>query len=361
MAGLFDELQIREVTFRNRVWVSPMCQYSAVDGMPNSWHLVHLGKFAVGGAGLVMSESTSVVPIGRISPYDTGIWNDAQAEAWAPMVGFIQAQGAVAGVQLGHAGRKASTSPTWEGTRYVPEDEGGWRTVGPSDLGFGSLPTPQPLSTDQTSYVAAQFAAAARRANHAGFDVVELHAAHGYLLHQYLSPLANKRDDGYGGSFENRVRLLLEVVESVREVWPESRPLLVRISATDWVEGGWDIDQTVEVARLLKERSVDLIDCSSGGIVHDAQIPVAPNYQVEFAERIREGGTLTAAVGMITEPGQAQAIVAEARADAIFMARELLRQPNWPLLAASGLGIDIEWPVQYHRAHPNLAPKEARP
>lgn len=353
MSGLFDPTTIAGSTFRNRAWVSPMCQYSAVDGIPNDWHLVHLGKFAVGGAGLVMTESTAIVPIGRISPQDTGIWSDEHTKAWSGTVDFIKAQGAVAGMQLGHAGRKASTSPTWKGTQYVADHDGGWTTVGSSEIGFGNLPPPRPLSTEETAAVPDQFADAALRADQAGFDVVEIHAAHGYLIHQYLSPLANKREDRYGGEFENRIRLLLEVTEAVRGVWPDNKALFVRVSATDWVEGGWDITQTVEATRRLKVLGVDLIDCSTGGAVHDAKIPVGPGYQVPFAEQIRHEARIpTAAVGMITEAGQANSIISEGKADAVFIARELLRQPHWPLLAASELKVDLDWPLQYHRAKP---------
>ena len=352
MNQLFDPLTIRDRTFRNRVWVSPMCQYTAEDGLVTPWHLVHLGKFAVGGAGLVMAESTAVVPIGRSTPQDAGIWSDEQAVAWSGTVDFVQAQGAIAGLQLGHAGRKASATPPWDGSRYI-EAPVGWESVGPSDLGFGTLPPPRPLSTEETALVPSQFASAAARADQAGFDVVEIHAAHGYLIHQYLSPLSNHRTDKYGGGFENRARLLLEVAEAVRGVWPKGKPLFVRLSATDWVDGGWDIEQTVEVSRLLKREGVDLIDCSTGGVVHDARIPIGPGYQVEFADRVRnEAGVAVAAVGMITEAGQANQIVSRDRADAIFMAREFLRQPHWPLLAASELGIPVEWPIQFERARP---------
>ena len=353
MNQLFDPLTIRDRTFRNRAWVSPMCQYAAEDGLVTPWHLVHLGKFAVGGAGLVMAESTAVVPIGRSTPRDAGLWSDEQVEAWSGTVDFIQANGAVAGLQLGHAGRKASASPPWDGSRYI-EAPVGWESVGPSEIGFGTLPPPRALSTEETASVPSQFANAAVLADRAGFDVVEIHAAHGYLIHQYLSPLANQRTDDYGGGFNNRARLLLEVAEAVRGVWPQSKPLFVRLSATDWVDSGWDIEQTVEVSRLLKETGVDLIDCSSGGAVHDARIPTGPGYQVEFAERVRnEAGIAVAAVGMITEADQANQIVAVGRADAVFMAREFLRQPHWPLLAASELGVPIEWPIQFERAKPH--------
>ncbi len=362
MSQLFDSITIRDVAFKNRVWVSPMCQYSSVDGLPNTWHLVHLGKFAVGGAGLVMTESTSVAPNGRISPQDTGIWNDEQVESWSEVVDFIHSQGAAAGIQLGHAGRKASTSPTWEGTKFVPETDGGWLTVGSSSIGYGSLPPPIPLSTAETSAIPNQFAEAAIRANHAGFDVAEIHAAHGYLIHQFLSPLSNNRVDQYGGDFENRVRLLLEVCEAVRAVWPSEKPLFVRISATDWVTDGWDLEQTTLAAKLLGELGVDLIDCSSGGTVSDAKIPTGPGYQVEFAEHIRKNANVaTAAVGMITKPEQANQIVGSGQADAVFMARELLRQPNWPLLAASELGVPAKWPVQFERAAPGFSLPATQP
>jgi 2,4-dienoyl-CoA reductase-like NADH-dependent reductase (Old Yellow Enzyme family) len=354
MSRLFTPVTLRDLVVRNRVWVSPMCQYSAVDGVPNDWHLVHLGSFARGGAGLVFTEATAVAPEGRISPADTGIWNDEQRDAWARIVDFVHGQGAAAGMQLAHAGRKASTRPPFEGRGPVPPEEGGWPTVGPSAVPFPGLPAPQELTGPDLDRVVADFEAAARRALDAGFDVLEIHAAHGYLLHEFLSPLSNHRTDAYGGSFENRVRLLLRVVEAVRAVVPESAPLVVRISATDWVEGGWAVDDSVALARLLREAGVDLVDVSSGGNAR-AKIPTEPGYQVPFARRIREeAGIPTGAVGLVTEPKQADEIVEEGAADVVLLARALLRDPHWPLRAAHELGVavgeGIDWPKQYLRA-----------
>ena len=358
MPGLFDPLTIRDVTFANRVFVSPMCQYSSVDGYANDWHFVHLGTRAVGGAGLVLTEATAVLPEGRISPQDLGIWDDGHVEMLGRIVGFIHGQGSIAGMQLAHAGRKASTSRPWEGHDAVPESEGGWKkVVAPSAIPFSdTYPMPQELTLDGIQEVVAGFAAAARRACQAGFRVVEIHAAHGYLIHEFLSPLSNKREDDYGGSFENRTRLCREVVAAVRSAWPKELPLFLRISATDWVEGGWDIDESVKLAGELKRMGVDLIDCSSGGNVPHAKIPVGPGYQTAFAERIRrEAGIMTGAVGMITSPTQAEHVVRTGQADAVIMAREFLREPYWPLRAAEELGHPIAWPVQYLRAGPKGA------
>jgi 2,4-dienoyl-CoA reductase-like NADH-dependent reductase (Old Yellow Enzyme family) len=355
MPHLFDPLPIRDVTFANRVFVSPMCEYSSTDGYATDWHLVHLGSRAVGGAGLVMTEATSVLPEGRISPQDLGIWKDDHLEPLARIVRFIHEQGSVAGMQLAHAGRKASTYRPWEGNGEIPESAGGWRkVVAPSALRFSdSYPMPQALTTDGIQEVVKAFAAAARRAGEAGFRVIEIHAAHGYLIHEFLSPLSNQRSDVYGGSFENRTRILREVVAAVREQWPELYPLFVRISATDWVEGGWDIQQSVELARDLKKLGVDLIDCSSGGNAAQAKIPVGPSYQTPFADQIRrETEIITGAVGMITLPAQAEQIIAGGQADAVFLAREILRDPYWPLRAARELGQPMTWPVQYLRAAP---------
>lgn len=329
-----------------------MCQYSAAEGLPTDWHLVHLGARAVGGAGLVLAEATAVSPEGRISPADLGIWTDAHAEALAPIAAFVRGQSAAAGIQLAHAGRKASTAPPWEGGGTVPEADGGWRPVAPSAVAFrDDEPAPEALDAAGIAGVVADFAAAAERSLAAGFDVVELHFAHGYLVHQFLSPLSNRRDDRNGGSLDNRARLALEICEAVRRVWPERLPLLARLSATDWVAGGWDVDEAVELARLLAGAGVDLIDCSSGGLSPAQRIPLEPGYQVAFAERIRrEAGIATAAVGLITEPAQAEQIVAEGRADLILLARELLRDPNWPLRAAHALGAEASWPRQYLRA-----------
>lgn len=351
--GLFAPLRIRGVAFRNRVGVSPMCQYSSTDGFAGEWHFVHLGSRAVGGAGLVMAEATAVAPEGRISPADLGIWSDAHVEGLARCARFVEAHGAVAGIQLAHAGRKASTAPPWKGGKPVGEEEGGWRpVVGPSEVPFApGWPVPEALDEAAVRGVVAAFADGARRAREAGFRVVEVHAAHGYLLHQFLSPLSNRRTDAYGGSFENRTRLTREVCEAVRGVWPEELPLFVRISATDWAEGGWDVDQSVELCRALAPLGVDLVDCSSGGLVPGAKIPVGPGYQTVFAERVRgRAGIATAAVGLITDPRQADDVVRDGRADMVFLARQLLRDPYWPLHAARHLGVEAEWPVQYRRA-----------
>ena len=351
--GLFTPLALRGVTFRNRVGVSPMCQYSATDGMADDWHVVHLGSRAVGGAGLVIAEATAVTPEGRISPGDLGIWSDAHAEALARCAHFIERQGAVAGIQLAHAGRKASTAAPWTGQRYLEPEAGGWRPIlAPSAVPFSSSsPTPEALDEAGIGRVVDAFREGARRAREAGFRVVEIHAAHGYLLHQFLSPLSNQRTDEYGGSFEGRARLVRRVVAEVRRVWPEDLPLFVRISATDWAPGGWDAEQSVELARVLRGDGVDLVDCSTGGLVPGVQIPVGPGYQVEFAERVRrEAGVATAAVGLITEAAQADAVIREGRADLVLLARQLLRDPYWPLRAARQLGAEAEWPVQYGRA-----------
>lgn len=358
MPHLFDPLTIRDLSLANRVVVSPMCEYSSTDGFVNDWHFVHLGSRAVGGAGLVLTEATAVLPEGRISPQDLGIWSDKHVEPLARVVRFIHEQGSVAGMQLAHAGRKASTYRPWEGNSAVPEREGGWKkVVAPSALRFtDNYPMPQALTNDGIREIVAAFAAAARRACDAGFRVIEIHGAHGYLIHEFLSPLSNQRDDAYGGSFENRTRFIREIVAAVRSSWPKGAPLFVRISATDWVDGGWDIRQSVELARGLKELGVDLVDCSSGGTVPHAEIPVGPGYQTAFAEQIRrETGIMTGAVGMITSPVQAEHIIATGQADAVIMAREFLRDPYWPLRAARELGQPISWPVQYLRAAPKGA------
>jgi 2,4-dienoyl-CoA reductase-like NADH-dependent reductase (Old Yellow Enzyme family) len=355
MTHLFDPLTIQDITFANRAFVSPMCQYSSVDGYANDWHFVHLGSRAVGGAGLVLTEATGVVPEGRISPQDLGIWMDDHIEPLARIVRFIHEQGSVAGMQLAHAGRKASTYRPWEGNGTVPESRGGWKNVvAPSALAFADhYPMPQALSLDGIRNVVSAFAAAARRACEAGFDVVEIHAAHGYLIHEFLSPYSNRRADAYGGSFENRTRILREIVAAVRGSWPDGAPLFVRISATDWIDGGWDIQQSIELARQLKELGANLIDCSSGGNVPHAKIPVGAGYQTQFAEQIRhEANILTGTVGMITSPVQAEHILVTGQADAVILAREFLRDPYWPLRAARDLGQSISWPVQYLRAAP---------
>lgn len=354
MSQLFTPITLRDVTVRNRVWVAPMCQYSAVDGLPDDWHLVHLGSFARGGAGLVFTEATAVTPEGRISPQDTGIWNDEQQAAWARIVEFVHRQGATAGMQLGHAGRKGSTYSGFTGRRGgVADADGGWRPVAPSAEPFPGLrQDPQALDLAGVAGIVTAFGEAAERAIAAGFDVLEIHAAHGYLLHQFLSPLSNHRDDAYGGSFDNRVRLLLEIVREVRSRVAAGVPVIVRVSATDWVEGGWTDDESVRLAGLLRGEGVDLIDTSTGGNVL-ADIPVEPGYQVPFARRIRaEADIPTGAVGLITEPKQAEEILTEGSADVVLLARELLREPHWPLRAAYELGeTDTDlWPVQYRRA-----------
>ena len=352
MVTLFDSLRLRDCTLANRVAVSPMCQYSAEDGVATDWHLVHLGGLAQGGAGLVLTEAAAIAPEGRISPEDLGLWRDDQVEPLARAVRFIQSQGAVAGIQLAHAGRKAGTQAPWKGGGVLPLDQGGWIGVAPSAVPFDTgWHTPAALDPAGLERVKAEFRAAALRALAAGFQVVEIHAAHGYLLHQFLSPLCNRRQDRYGGALENRTRLLREVVATVRAVWPEQLPLLVRVSATDWVEGGWDLDQCVELARTLGPLGVDLLDVSSGGAVPGARIPAQPGYQVPFADRIRkQTGLATGAVGLITGSAQAQAILEAGSADLILLGRELLRHPRWPLQAARELGLTVRWPPQYARA-----------
>ncbi|HEY0117753.1 MAG TPA: NADH:flavin oxidoreductase/NADH oxidase [Cellulomonas sp.] len=368
MALLFEPFTLRGTTFRNRVWLPPMCQYSALDGVPNDWHLVHLGARAVGGFGLVIAEATAVVPEGRITPQDTGLWNDEQAAAWSRITDVVHARGAHAGVQLQHAGRKASVyRPFHEGDGSVAAGAGGWTTVAPSALAFPGLAEPHALSDDEVAAVPAAFAAAAARALSAGFDTVELHAAHGYLLHQFLSPLSNLRTDRWGGSLENRARLLVATVDAVRAVWPDDRPLLVRLSATDWTEGGLTVEDVASVASALRGHGVDLVDVSTGGNV-PAAVPVAPGYQVAYARRVREvSGLPVAAVGVITTGAQAEQILAEGSADAVLVGRAALGDPAWPLRAAHELGVETPvlafagadarvlpgqptgWPVQYER------------
>jgi 2,4-dienoyl-CoA reductase-like NADH-dependent reductase (Old Yellow Enzyme family) len=361
MPHLFNEFRLRDVTLPNRVTVSPMCEYSCVDGMANDWHLVHLGSRAVGGAGLVFTEAAAVVPEGRISPQDLGVWSEAHFEPLRRVAQFIAAQGSVAGIQLAHAGRKASTFRPWDGAGAVAEAQGGWQTVAPSAEGFSnSYPMPRALDADEIPAVEHSFVTAALRAVEAGFRVVELHAAHGYLFHEFLSPLSNHRTDSYGGSFDNRVRLLVDTAAAVRAALPDGIPLFVRISATDWTEGGWDIGQSIALALRLKGVGVDLIDCSTGGNVDGAKIPVGAGYQLPFADRVRrEADIPTGAVGMITEPAQADQIIRNGQADLVFLARELLRNPYWPLQAAAALGQKTPWPVQYVRAAPHGTP--ARP
>ena len=350
---LFTPLKLRGLEIRNRIFVSPMCQYSCRDGLANDWHLVHLGARAAGGAGLVMAEATAVTPEGRISPEDLGLWSDAHAEALRPVAAFIRAQGAVPAIQLAHAGRKASCASPWKGGQALAPGQGAWTTLAPSALPFGHFPEPRALTREELPALVESFRAAARRALAAGFEVAEIHMAHGYLLHNFLSPLSNRRTDEYGGSLENRARLPLEVARAVRALWPEKLPVLVRISATDWKEGGWDLEQSIELARWLKEAGADLIDCSSGGLAADAQIPTRPGYQVPFAAAIRQAAAIpTAAVGLITEAAQAEQILACGQADAIAIARASLRDPHWPLRAAAQLHAEIPWPVQYERGKP---------
>lgn len=352
---LFEPIKIKDVTIKNRIAVSPMCMYSGDNGFSNHWHLVHIGSRAVGGSGLIIMESTAVSPEGRISPGDLGLWKPEHITGLRDIVDFGTAQGAVMGIQLGHAGRKASTSSPWTGGKYLSPEEDGWQTIAPSPIPFHpSNPAPREMNLEDIGKVVMDFQRAARRALEAGFEAVEIHAAHGYLLHQFLSPLSNKRTDEYGGSFENRTRFVLEVTEAVRAVWPENLPLLVRISATDWADGGWNPDESVRLAKILKSKGVDLIDCSTGGLIPNAKIPVEKGYQIPFAERIRkETGILTGAVGLITEPEEAEAIIAQGKADMAFIAREFLRDPYFPLHAAEKLGAKINWPNQYKRAKPH--------
>jgi 2,4-dienoyl-CoA reductase-like NADH-dependent reductase (Old Yellow Enzyme family) len=349
---LFSPFRVREIELKNRIVVSPMCEYSAKEGHPQPWHMVHLGSRAVGGAALVMTEASAVEERGRISSADTGIYDDAHVASWRPIAEFIRQQGAVPGMQLAHAGRKASTGVPWSGGKPVHIAHGGWKPVGPSALPFDAgYETPAELSAAEIGEVVEAFRAAAKRALDAGFLVIELHAAHGYLIHEFLSPLCNVRKDEYGGTLENRMRFAVEVATAVREVWPERLPVFCRVSATDWAEGGWDLAQTIELSRRLKEAGVDLVDASSGGAVPNVKIPVSSGYQVEFAAAIRrEAGIASGAVGMITEPAQAETILATGQADLVFLAREMLRDPYWPRRAAKDLGAKITAPEQYQRA-----------
>ncbi len=350
---LFEPLVLRDVRIPNRLVISPMCQYSSEDGFANDWHLVHLGSRAVGHAGLVFTEATAVVPEGRISPQDLGIWKDEHIEMLARIVRFIDGQGSVAGMQLAHAGFKASTLPPWLGGGSVDGKDGGWRPIyAPSGVPFSKDSiVPEALDNAGIQHIVQAFAAAAERALEAGFRIIEIHGAHGYLIHEFLSPITNKRTDEYGGTFENRTRFFRETIEAVRDVWPERFPLFVRISSTDWVEGGWTPEDSVALARTVKPLGVDLIDCSSGGIAPGVKIPLGPGYQVPFARKVRsEGGIATGAVGLLTQARQAEAILAEYSADLILMARQFLRHPYFPLRAAKEIGVDIDWPVQYVRA-----------
>lgn len=352
MSHLFSTIKIKNVEFKNRIIVSPMCEFSSEDGFANNWHLVHLGSRAIGGAALVITEATAVSPEGRISAGDLGIYHDDHVEKLKEITDFIHEHGSVAGIQLTHAGRKASHQIPWEGgKKLLPEDFGGWETFGPSAIPFADGETaPAELDRSGLQKIREDFKAATSRAVQAGFKVIEIHGAHGYLLHQFLSPLSNQRKDEYGGSFENRIRFVLEIVASVQEVWPKENPLFVRISATDWTEGGWTIEESVKLAEILKEKGVDFIDCSTGGNVPTAKIPIAPSYQVPFSVAVRQTGILTGAVGLITEPEQAEKIIASDEADMVILAREFLRDPYFPLRAAHMLKAEIKWPIQYERA-----------
>jgi len=351
MSKLFSSLIIKNVTLKNRIVVSPMCQYTAADGFTTDWHLVHLGSRAVGGAGLVFMEATAVSPEGRITPGDVGLWNDEHIHGLMRIVDFVHLQGSIAGIQLAHAGRKASCAVPREGGKQLDEKHGGWKSFAPGNVPFipGDIP-PDSLTREGINKVISDFSAAAGRARTAGFNVIEIHSAHGYLLHEFLSPLSNLRTDEYGGSFENRIRLLLQVIDAIRMEWPSENPLFVRISANDWTKGGWTTDESVKLAYILKNHAVDLIDCSSGGNIPNVKIPVGPGYQVPFSEALRKTGILTGAVGFITSARQGEAILQEEKADLVFMARELLRNPYFPLSASRELGEDITWPVQYLRS-----------
>jgi 2,4-dienoyl-CoA reductase-like NADH-dependent reductase (Old Yellow Enzyme family) len=354
VSKLFAPLKLRGLNLRNRVFVAPMCQYSAEDGAANDWHLMHLGSLAAGGAALVIVEATGVVPEGRITQGDLGLWKDSQADALAPVARFVAAQGAAPAIQLAHAGRKASTSAPWKGGTALSAADGGWQPLAPSPIAFGpGSPEPRQLTAAEVRELVGRFAAAATRAVRAGFQAVELHMAHGYLMHEFLSPLSNHRADEYGGALENRARFPLEVAKAVRAVLPAEMPLLARISATDWVDGGWDLPQSIELSKWLKAAGVDFIDCSSGGMVPNAVVPAGPGFQTPFAAAIRrEVGIATGAVGLITEAAQAEQIVATGQADAVLLARELLRDPHWPLRAAHSLHAEVRWPPQYERAKP---------
>jgi 2,4-dienoyl-CoA reductase-like NADH-dependent reductase (Old Yellow Enzyme family) len=349
--SLFQEFKIRDRTIPNRAWVSPMCQYSAKDGVVEEWHRVHLGAFATGGAGLVFVEATGVVPDGRISIGCSGIWNDDLAQAFKPIVDFNHSMGSTMGIQLAHAGRKGSTMKPWDHHLIASKYEGGWQTVSASEIAFPGMPIPRALSKEEIAELTGNFGKAADRAVKVGFDVVEIHSAHVYLLHQFLSPLTNKRTDEYGGDLEGRMRFLLEVAQKVRATIPEGMPLFVRISATDWVEGGWDVDEAVLLSIELKKAGVDLIDVSSAGLVSNAVIPIGPGYQVRFAQEIREKAKIaTSAVGVITDAHQAEEIISSGKADAVMLAREMLRNPRWALAASEELGVRGRWPNQFTRA-----------
>jgi 2,4-dienoyl-CoA reductase-like NADH-dependent reductase (Old Yellow Enzyme family) len=352
MTKLFSPLEIKSVHFKNRIAISPMCQYSAEDGFANDWHLVHLGSRAVGGAGLIIMEACAVVPEGRISPFDLGLWKNEHIPSLKRITSFIESQGTVPAIQLAHAGRKASCAQPWKGGEMLRKEEGGWQTVAPSAIPFNEMyPMPISLTIEGIGKVVESFREAAKRALEAGFKVIEIHAAHGYLIHEFFSPLSNQRTDAYGGSFQNRIRFLCEIVRAMQEVWPAQLPIFVRISATDWVDGGWNIDESIELSNILKEMGIDLMDCSSGGNISNVRIPIAPGYQVAFSKKIKAStGILTGTVGLITDAHQAEAILLNEEADLILFARESLRNPYFPLNAASALNEKIDWPIQYDRA-----------
>jgi len=351
MTKINEPLTIKGVTIKNRIGMSPMCQYSSVNGFANDWHFVHYGTRAVGGAGLIMVEATAVVPEGRITPFDLGLWNDTQIVGLQKITNFIHLHGAVAGIQIAHAGRKASHDVPSAGGHQLPLSDGGWHTVAPSPIAFDPTEIiPDELNKQEINTIIEQFKATALRARQAGFKVLEIHAAHGYLIHEFYSPISNQRTDEYGGSFENRIRLLLEITAAVQTVWPEEYPLFVRLSASDWTEGGWDLNDTIELSKILHEKGVDLIDCSSGGNIISAKIPLAPGYQVHFSEEIRKTGILTSSVGLITSTEQISEILEDEKADMIFLGRELLRNPYFPLQSALTSGDEVAWPKQYTRA-----------
>ncbi len=354
MSRLFSSLRLRGTEFKNRIFVSPMCQYSSDNGLPTDWHLVHLGSRAVGGAALVIVEATAVSPEGRISPFDSGLWSEKHSEAFARITAFIKGQGSVPGMQLAHAGRKASTDVPWRGEKPVSPNQGGWQPLAPSAIPFSDdSPLPREMTPEEVEQVVLEFKTATRFAEHAGFEVLEIHMAHGYLIHEFLSPLSNRRSDEYGGDFEGRLSFPLKVAQTVREIWPEDRPLLVRISCTDWVEGGWDLEQSIEFCRRLKRMGIDLIDCSTGGIVPYAKIPLGIAYQTPFSAAIRrEVDIPIGTVGLILHPFQAEHILMTGQADVVLLAREMLRDPYWALHASTLLKADVDWPPQYLRAKP---------
>lgn len=356
MSNLFSPLTIKNITLKNRIAVSPMCQYSSADGFANDWHLVHLGSRAVGGAGLVFFEATAVSPEGRISPGDLGIWQDDHVPMLKRITDFIKSHGAVPGIQLAHAGRKASHHVPWNGGKTLSSNEGAWQTVAPSPVAFKDEDNlPLELNKAGIQKVISDYKDAAKRALDAGFEIIEIHAAHGYLIHEFYSPFSNKRTDDYGGSFENRIRFLLEIIDNVNQVWPAEYPLFVRISATDWIDDGWTVEDSVQLAKILKDHHVDLVDCSTGGNVPGVKIEIGPCYQLPFAEKIKkESGIMTGAVGMITRASEAESIISNDQADIVLIAREFLRDPYFPLHAAKELNIDVDWPLQYLRAMPKI-------